>query len=204
MELLDLEKIQFFFLFSVPGIVALYTRSQFIDGKMPKLSDGISIYVALSLIYHAFWFILLPSLYSYKFLTASLYQKLQWFGIIFVGPAAIGLWSAVNVRYEWTQRLFQKLGMYPIHPVGTAWDWKFSRTPESWVLVKLKDGTIWRGVLGPNSFISSSPQERDIFVEKVYKINENSDSDEWIERDSSVLITHDQVQSIEFWPKGVG
>jgi hypothetical protein len=53
-------------------------------------------------------------------------------------------------------------------------------------------------VLGSKSFISSSPQERDILIEQVYTIDDN---DKWIERDSSVLITHGEIQSVEFWRK---
>ena len=180
-------------------MIALYVRAQFLDGRMPNFTDGLFVYVALSLFYHALWFTISPSIYSYSLSSATVCQKLQWVGLIFIAPAALGLLSAINIRNQWIQRLFQKFGMSVIHPVGSAWDWKFSLTPESWVIVKLKDGTTWGGILGSNSFISSSPQERDIFIEKVYRIEDN---DDWVERQSSVLITHDQIQSVEFWPKG--
>lgn len=199
MELLDIQKLQIFFIFSVPGMIALYVRAQFLDGKVPAIKDGIAAYVALSLIYHAIWFVFLPSMYSVKISTATGCEKAVWVIIEFLGPVLIGVLSGLNVRKQWFRRLLAKAGLTTVHPVASAWDWKFSEVTESWVLVILKDGTRWAGILGEKSFISSSATERDLYLEKVYTVNKKG---AWSERASGVLILHDQVQSIEFWPKG--
>ena len=198
MDLLDIEKLQLFFLFAVPGIIAIYVRAQFLDGRMPNFADGIFVYVTLSLVYHSIWFLVYPNVYGFSLSSATVSQKLTWVGLAFLAPTLLGLLSAANIKNQWLQKLLRRRGISILHPVGTAWDWTFSNTKESWVLVVLKDGTVWGGVLGEDSFVSSSPQERDIFLEKVYKIGEN---DEWIERKSSALITHGEIQSIEFWQK---
>jgi hypothetical protein len=199
MDILDLEKLQILFLFAVPGMVFLYVRAQFLDGRLPNFSDGVIVYVVLSLIYHATWFTCDPKIYAFTLLDAKILQRLIWVGVIFIVPAALGLLSATNIRYRWIATLFKKIGLTIIHPVPTAWDWKFSCIKECWVLVTLKNETKWRGVLGENSFISSSAQERDIFIEKVFTVDKNGN---WVERTSGVLITHDQIETIEFWPKG--
>ncbi len=199
MELLDAQKIQLFFIFTVPGMIALYVRAQFLDGRMPNLRDGLGAYVALSLIYHAVWFTFFPSMYSVKAAYASGCEKAGWIFIEFIGPAIMGLISGVNVRRQWFRRLLAKFELSTIHPVASAWDWKFAGLRESWVLVILKDGTKWGGVLGGDSFISSTDVERDLYIEKVYFVR---DDGHWEERTSGVLIAHDQVQTIEFWPKG--
>ncbi len=198
MGFLDLQQLQLFFIFLVPGMVALYVRAQLLDGRLPSFSSGILIYAAISLIYHALWFTFNPHIYNYSLSNSNIFQKLYWLFVIIILPSIIGLIDAIIIRNQWAYKLFQKFGIQIINPVKSAWDWKFSQTPESWVIVKLKDGTEWGGVLGPQSFISSSPEERDIFIQTVYKIEQVG----WIERNSSVLITHDQIQSIEFWPKG--
>lgn len=198
MDLLDIEKLQLFFLFAVPGIIALYVRAQFLDGKMPSFADGLFVYVTLSLFYHAVWFVIFPSVYSISLSSATVSQKFQLSGLVFLAPVFIGLLSAANIRSQWIQNALRRYGVSVLHPIGTAWDWKFSNTKENWVTVTLKDGNVWRGVIGANSFMSSSPQERDIFIEKVYTLGDN---EEWIERESSVLITHSEVQTIEFWRK---
>ena len=80
----------------------------------------------------------------------------------------------------------------------TAWDWKFSSMDSQWVLVTLKDDTRFAGYCGPDSFMSSDPIERDIYVQLVYDID---DENNWIPRgDNGVLITSGQVKTIEFWP----
>lgn len=198
MDLLDLEKLQLFFLFAVPGIIALYVRAQFLDGRMPSFADGLFVYVTLSLVYHAIWFLVYPSIYGITLSSATVSQKLKLAGLVFVAPTLLGLLSAANIKNQWIQTVFRRRGVSVLHPIGTAWDWKFSTTNESWVIVRLKNGKSWAGVLGSKSFISSSPQERDILIEQVYTIDDN---DKWIERDSSVLITHGEIQSVEFWRK---
>lgn len=199
MELLDPEKLQLFFLFTVPGMVALYVRAQFLDGRMPGLGDGITVYVALSLLYHAAWFTASPEIYAVTLSTATTCQKVGWIALLFIGPVILGILSGLNVQKQWLKHVLERIGLKTMHPVASAWDWHFSKVAESWVLVILKDGTKWGGLLGPKSFISSSSSERDIFIEKVYFVHNDG---KWEERSSSVLISPGEVQTIEFWPKG--
>ena len=52
-ELLTPEKMGLFLMFSVPGIIILYIRAQFITGRMPPIAEGAISYLTLSLIYQA-------------------------------------------------------------------------------------------------------------------------------------------------------
>jgi len=54
------------------------------------------------------------------------------------------------------------------HPVPTAWDYKFSNLGTRYVIIDLKDGSIIYGKYSNNSFSSSIPEERDIYIEEVY------------------------------------
>lgn len=199
MDVLDINKLHLFFVFAVPGIILIYIRSIFLDGRMPNFVDNFVSYVVVSLIYNSIWFLIFPDLYSAKLESVDLNQKLIWIAVVFVIPALLGFIMALNVRMGWLSAIASKFGMPIVHPVQSAWDWRFSTLQESWALIVLKDGTKWGGVLGEDSFISSSVHERDVFMQKVYVVD---DEGSWHERDSSVLITHDQIQSIEFWKKG--
>ena len=67
-----------------------------------------------------------------------------------------------------------------------------------WVLVTLKDGTRFAGFCGPESFMSSDPTERDIYIERIYDVD---DQNNWSSRrEKGVLITAGEIQTIEFWP----
>ena len=195
-DLLTIDNLQLFLTFAVPGIVTVYFRSQFLTGRMPPLTEGLASYVVISLVYQAFVLGLLiePS-------KVSLFDDLgrwQWSLLVFVVPAIIGIVSGLNVRHGWSAKLLSRVRANTVHPIECAWDWRFSNCKECWALVKLKDGTRWVGVLGENSFLSSDPHERDLFMEKVYLIGEG---DAWSANTSSVWIGHSEIHSIEMWPK---
>lgn len=121
------------------------------------------------------------------------------FGFVFVIPALLGLLSAVISKQLWVARLFEPKRKSPVHPIASAWDWKFNNLSECWVRIKLKDGVVWAGRMGNKSFVSSSLEERDLYLEDVYVIETDS---VWTKQDSGVLITHDQIASIEFLQQG--
>lgn len=68
---------------------------------------------------------------------------------------------------------------------------------EQYVLVKLNNGTMFGGFLGANSFISSDPDERDLYIEEIYELD---DKDEWITNGHGVYLTVRDISSIEFLP----
>ena len=70
---------------------------------------------------------------------------------------------------------------------------------EQWVLVTLKDGTEYAGYCDSQSFFSSESEERDIYIEHVYNLN---DDNTWeLIPGKSVLITGGEVKTIEFWQR---
>ena len=68
---------------------------------------------------------------------------------------------------------------------------------EQYVLVKLNNGTMFGGFLGANSFISSDPDERDLYIEEIYELD---DKDEWITNGHGVYLTGRDISFIEFLP----
>jgi hypothetical protein len=55
-----------------------------------------------------------------------------------------------------------------------AWDYAFSRIVQgTYVLVKLRDGTLYAGLMGKQSFASTATEERDLYLEEVWHIPEN-------------------------------
>ncbi len=125
-------------------------------------------------------------------------KALAWFTLIFIGPAGFGLLLGVNIQKDLFRRALQWCGLYPVHVIPTAWDWKFSGMTDQWVLVTLKNGTRFAGFCGDDSFMSSDPAERDIYVQWVYDIDDEAN---WNQRgENAVLITAGEISTIEFWP----
>ena len=64
------------------------------------------------------------------------------------------------------------------------------------ILVTLKDGIQFAGFCGPESFMSSDPMEHDIYIQRIYDVD---DENKWSSRsEKSVLITASEIQTIEF------
>ncbi len=86
-ELLKPEVLVLFLVFTVPGVIALYFRSQFLAGRLPPVSEGALAYITLSLAYHAMAFPLAEGLYTSGRIDGT--YGLSWFGLLFVAPAAL-------------------------------------------------------------------------------------------------------------------
>ncbi|MDE0149666.1 MAG: DUF6338 family protein [Rhodospirillaceae bacterium] len=180
----------------VPGLIVLFVRSQFVTGRNQPHTEAFLSYLVVSAIYYAIAF---PIIDFFQSIEISQYiNLLGWLILVFIGPAGLGLLLGVNVQYDLLRRLLRKCGLNPVHAMPTAWDWKFGSMESQWVLVTLKDGTRFAGFYGAKSFASSDPKERDIYIQWIYDIDPN---DVWKSRnENGVLISPDEVQTIEFWP----
>lgn len=164
---------------------------------MPLSLDGLILYITISLIYQSIFFPIYPSLFLSEKISGWIY--FLWIAVIFVVPAAVGIISGLNIRKGWSKKFVNFLGIATINPISCAWDWHFGGCEECWVIATLKDDTKWYGYLGSKSFISSEPAERDIYIECVYIMEK--DGQDWVPRNSSVLIMHGEIQTLEFLPR---
>lgn len=125
-------------------------------------------------------------------------RLLAGFIVIFVAPVLLAFVRAKFIqttKFDW---VFRCLGLRPISPIPTGWDWIFSRTGPCFVLVTLKDGREIAGWFGSRSMASSDPERKDIFVETLYTVP--ADGSPWIEIPGSLGIHVDggQIAFIEF------
>ena len=195
-ELKSLDELYLILGFLVPGLIVLFVRSQFITGRSQPHAAVLLSYLTVSIIYYA---LALPLVDLVQSIQEPGYGKsLAWFGLVFVGPAIFGLLLGINIQQGLFHRFLKWVHLNPVHVMPTAWDWKFSGMGEQWVLVTLKDGTRFAGFCGADSFMSSDPAERDIYIQWIYDID---DDNKWTSRgNNGVLITAGEIRTIEFWP----
>ncbi len=195
-DLKSLDNLYLILGFLVPGLIALFVRSQFVTGRRPPHAAALLSYLTVSVIYYA---LALPFADSVMAIQAPGYPKaLAWFGLVFAGPALFGLLLGINIQQGLLRRFLRWCRLNPVHVMPTAWDWKFGGMREQWVLVTLKDGTRFAGFCGQNSFMSSDPAERDIYIQWIYDIDENN---KWSARgENGVFIAAGEISTIEFWP----
>jgi len=182
--------------FLVPGLIVVFVRAQFLTGRSPSHSDALLSYLTLSIIYYA---LVLPLVDYVLSIEDPGYRKaIAWFGLIFVGPAIFGLLLGLNAQKGFLRWILNRCGLNPVHVMPTAWDWKFSNMEPQWVLVTLKDGTRFAGCCSKDSFMSSDPAERDIYIQWIYDIG---DDNQWHSRgENGVLLAAGEIRTIEFWP----
>lgn len=195
LDLKGIENVQLVVWFVVPGLVALYARAQFLTGRMPAQADAILPCLALSLVCFAIgrpieqYF--LPPAGSQWYLAGSLV-------ILFIVPAVLGALLGLSAQRGWGKRLLHKLRVNVVHQVPCAWDWRFSDcTNGAWVLVILKDGTRFAGLFGTQSFASTDGRERDVYIERLYDLDDNN---VWTPLSQGALILASEIRTIEFWP----
>ncbi|MCG7520690.1 DUF6338 family protein [Ruegeria sp. Ofav3-42] len=176
----------------VPGLIAVFVRAQFLTGRMQKHTDAILTYLPISLIY---WAMVMIAGLTVKEISEDPRVALL---TVFLGPAILGALLGLNARLDLVRGLLRKAKLNPVHPVPTAWDWKFQRTQPQFVLVTMTDGECVAGRYDESSFASSDPTERDIYIEKVLEIQEHGP---WKDvGDKGILIRPSEIRYIEFFP----
>ena len=182
--------------FLVPGLIILYCRSRFVTGRRVLHAMSLLDYLAISLIYYA---LMLPAIdYIASTKLSAFWLSVAWILLIFLIPAFAGLLLGALTQRDILYKFLHWCGLSPVHEIPSAWDWKFGNMDYQWVLVTLRNGTRFGGFCGPDSFVSSDPGERDIYVQWIYDIDENNT---WSSRgNTGVLITSGEISTIEFWP----
>jgi hypothetical protein len=84
--------------------------------------------------------------------------------------------------------------------IPTAWDWYFSQRPNCLLLVSLKNGSKVIGYFGEKSYATSYPNEGSIYLEKVYKYN--NDNLEIVQDSDGIVIAKNEFDTIEFYKIG--
>lgn len=101
-------------------------------------------------------------------------------------------------KFELLRKMFVRFNINILHPVPTAWDYKFSKIQvEKWVIITLENDKHIYGKFGYASLASSEKDERDIFLEEIYTLDEE---EKWVkkERTDGVWIKASNIKIIEF------
>lgn len=116
---------------------------------------------------------------------------------MFLSPIALGCVSARFQEMGTVARWLERVGFRTIHHIPTAWDWQLNQAKPCWIIVTLKNGSRVFGYFGERSFAGSDPQQRDLFLEAMFRPVETGD---WapVEETAGVLIMFDQISAIEF------
>lgn len=112
-------------------------------------------------------------------------------------PAILGVLSGYALRSDLNLTVLRYLAMPVVHPTRRAYDYAFGDiTTDRFVIVTYGDGTMIYGYFGPNSLASSASDRGDIFLERLYDVEEGV----WkpTEPPKSALLMLKDVRTVEF------
>ena len=188
-------------IFIAPGFII----NRIINSFCPSAKKSDAIIFLICLIYS----VLHLAIFSWAYILFWKIEGLskQWVfllfvGITIIGAALLGIIIGLIKAKGWIRYLAHKLKLDVINPIPTSWDYFFSQAQCGFVIVTLLDGSVILGYFGENSFASSEPEERDIYIEKVYKYGKGK---KWVENEKSngILISQSQIKTIEFLLGGI-
>ena len=198
MTFASFDAVFFTIAFLVPGFIWESVLRLFLRRREDRADRAWVRFLTLSAFNYAFWSWLIYLLFARAGVLAQPWvAALAWFFILLVSPMALGAATGFLSQRATVRRLLARYGVYTVHPVPTAWDYVFSHSTGSWVLVTLADGSTVAGVFGARSFASSDASERDLFLERLYEVE---DDGPWqpMPMNRGVWIRGEAIRAIEF------
>ena len=194
------ETFEFFARYVIAGFVLWSVRSRYIAGERPRNAEVFLEVVVLSLV-NQLVFVGLSGLVAAllpKDAAVNLSADLALLLEVLLLPIILGIAFGVNLRRGWDRAVLRRLAMPVQNPVRTGYDFAFAeRARPGFVIVTFQDGREVRGYFGTNSLASSDADRRDIFLERVYDIDQDQEWREPVPPRSAYLSLAD-VRSIEF------
>lgn len=192
MDITSINKLLLAIAFFIPGFVAMKLYGILSSGERLDASKSMVDAVSFSCMNYAVWSWLIILVFRYEWI--KFYPG--WFlmfviFVLFFAPAG----SSVFFFYLRKKGFFVK---WLPHPVGKPWDFVFSRRESCYVIIFLKGGRRIGGYYGPESFVSSYPYEEQIFIEKVWRVDEEEGFIEEHTRTKGMMISGANIETIEF------
>lgn len=207
LDFLSPSNFDFFARFFLAGFIIFSVRSRYVLGEKPRATEIVFESVVLSLLNQLAFLILAPSVsyatlilpeWMIDFLSAVSGGRSAFFIEILVLPAFLGVLFGINLRRGWNSAILRRLAMPIVHPTRRAYDYAFGdNRQESFVIVTYADGTVVYGYYGQNSLAASDPDRSDLYLERLYDLD---DANRWIPTtpSKSALLSLKDVRSIEF------
>jgi len=123
--------------------------------------------------------------------------------VLLILPALLGLLSGFVRQKRFPQHFLRRMGLgtFEQHHIPSAWDHLFSEVQTAWAIVRLKDDSRIRGLLGPNSYASSDPDDRDLYISHVLIEDPDSENDsfQFAPDTEGVYIRGEDISTIELF-----
>lgn len=193
MDVWQIDKLILFLILFIPGFISIKVYDLLVPGERRDFSKSLYEVIAYSSLNFAAlsWLIIL--IHSGEF---YIHHKVWYFILLLLIMLIIpALWPILFIKLSTSS----PIAKYIVHPIRKPWDYIFRKKEDFWIIVHLKNGRKIGGRFGANSFASSYPAEEQIYLEAVWKLDENGKFIESVGRSKGILILGDEILSIEFF-----
>jgi hypothetical protein len=190
MDIFNADKLLLFFMFFVPGFISTKIWSLIMPSDYRKISDYLLEVLSYGCINFAIWFY--PAYLITKNNNFCWWVYLFWLIVLFISPI---LWPIIIRTILMLNLLKGKI----MHPIAKPWDYFFGTGEACYILIHLKSGKLIAGLYGSNSFASSFPSAEELYLEEVWKINEEGEFQDKIDGTSGIWISKESFDYIEIF-----
>lgn len=190
------DTFDFFAKYLVAGYIVMIVRARFIVSERPKATEIIVEAVILSLINQLVFQLIIWPLPERAITLIG--PRALFFAEVLVLSSLIGLILGANLSRGWNRAVLRRLSLPVIQPIQRAHDFAFGNNRQpGLVIVRYADGTCVYGYFGPASLAASDTNRSDLFLERLYSVDE---AGQWSETQPlrGALISLTDVRSIEF------
>jgi uncharacterized protein DUF6338 len=191
MNIWELDKLIVFIGFVVPGFISLKTYELLSPTALVASSKQVVDAVAFSSMNYALlsWAILLVERSQLSQNAPVLYGGF-YLVILFLAPIAwASLWHCLR-RTQWFQSRAP-------HPTELPWDFLFSQRKHYWMVVTLKSGSVVAGLFREESFASSSPADRQLYLQEQWLLDDQGGFDRPVVQTAGVIVATSEIETVE-------
>ncbi len=193
MENITIENLLLLTVFFVPGFLCIKVYRLFFPEVNADFSKDF---------YQAIGFSLLNAIiFSYPLYLINVNNLLSKnpfvFYLVFIFAVIIAPILCVYIFYIISKKKWFSKSL--INPTKSPWDSFFSNRESYFVIVTLKSGKLIGGKYGTNSYSSTFPNPKEIYLEEVWKLNENSGFVKKRKQTEGIFISSDEISTIEFF-----
>ena len=179
-----------FLVFFVPGFLSLKVYDLLVPGERRDSSRAAFDAVAYSALNFG---VLLPII---ALMRSGSLPAFWWYAFAFMILVACPIaWPFALVRFLQIAEVAKRV----VNPTPRAWDCVFGGREPDWIIVHLKDQRRIGGLYSSKSFSSSSPAGPEMFLEQVWRLDENGAFVEPIDSTKGILILGEEMLALEFF-----
>ena len=190
---LNIDSVRLFIVLVFPGLISMKIYRLLMPARPVDWSNALVEGLFYSIINFALFLPLIIPIHLNNFPSDHpIWYAICGVAILLVGPI---LWPIVLTQIFRSKLLIGRLQI----PYPTSWDYFFDKREPVFLLIHLNDGKMIGGYFGTDSYATSFPNHGDIYLQLVFKVNDDGTFDKPIEDTKGLLIRKEEYTYLEIF-----